>query len=289
MFRLVNVDGRAALEHDGGWYDLANLAGDATLADPNTAIARHRDLHAVQERAAADDTKPDGAIADVALGAPSPQPRQSFGIGLNYKDHAEEAHADIALPPAPLTFTKFPSCIAGPTGEIPVSGEMVDWEVEIVVVIGDACSHVPLDGAWNVVAGLTLGQDVSDRAVQFTGTPPQFCLGKSFANFGPIGPAIVSPDGFDNPDDIALWCDVSGERMQAARSSQLIFSVPTLVAYLSSICPLCPGDVIFTGTPAGVGMARGRFLAPGDVVVSGADVIGELRNECVAGRPPIAV
>jgi 2-keto-4-pentenoate hydratase/2-oxohepta-3-ene-1,7-dioic acid hydratase in catechol pathway len=289
MFRLVNVDGRAALEHDGGWYDLARLAGDAALAEPDAAIARHRELHEWQARAADPETKSDGAIADVVLGAPSPQPRQSFGIGLNYRDHAAEAHADIALPPAPLTFTKFPSCIAGPTADIPVTGEMVDWEVEIVVVIGEECAHVPLDGAWDVVAGLTLGQDVSDRAVQFTGTPPQFCLGKSFVNFGPIGPAIVSTDSFANRDDVALWCDVSGERMQTARSSELIFSVPTLVAYLSSVCPLYPGDVIFTGTPAGVGMARGRFLAPGDVVVSGADMIGELRNACVAGRPPMPV
>ncbi len=285
MFRLVNVHGRAALEHDGGWHDLARLAGDETLADPMVAIARHSELHALQARAAASDR--DGTVAGVVLGPPVPAPRQSFGIGLNYKDHAAEAHADVALPPAPLTFTKFPSCIAGPTADIPLSGAMVDWEVEIVVVIGEPCAHIPLERAWDAVAGLTLGQDVSDRAVQFTGTPPQFCLGKSFPNYGPIGPAIVSCDGFPDRDDIALWCDVSGDRVQSARSSQLIFSVPTLVAYLSSITPLVPGDVIFTGTPAGVGMAKGRFLAEGDVLVSGADVIGELRNECVSGRPPL--
>ena len=120
---------------------------------------------------------------------------------------------------------------------------MVDWEVEIVVVIGDEASQVAVADAWSVVAGLTLGQDISDRAVQMTGVPPQFSLGKSFANFGPIGPALVSVDAFDDPDDIALWCDVAGERMQAARSSQLIFSIPTLVAYLSSICTLYPGDL----------------------------------------------
>ena len=122
-----------------------------------------------------------------------------------------------------------------------------------------------------------------------TGAPPQFSLGKSFANFGPIGPALVSVDAFADPDDIGLWCDVAGERMQDARSSQLIFSIPTLVAYLSSICTLYPGDVIFTGTPSGVGMARGRFLAVGEVIVSGADVIGELRNTCVAGSGPVAL
>ena len=142
--------------------------------------------------------------------------------------------------------------------------------------------------AWNAVAGLTLGQDISDRAVQLTGVPPQFSLGKSFANFGPIGPALVSIDAFADPDDIALWCDVAGERMQKARTSQLIFSIPTLVAYLSSICTLYPGDLIFTGTPSGVGMARSRYLAPGEVITSGADIIGELRNTCIPGIAPFA-
>jgi 2-keto-4-pentenoate hydratase/2-oxohepta-3-ene-1,7-dioic acid hydratase in catechol pathway len=215
-----------------------------------------------------------------------PRPRQSFGIGLNYRDHAGESGAP--LPPAPLTFTKFPSCIAGPTADVPLSGTMVDWEVEIVAVIGDEASHVSVSDAWNVVAGLTLGQDISDRAVQLTGVPPQFSLGKSFGNFGPIGPALMSIDAFADPDDIALWCDVAGERMQEARTSELIFSIPKLVAYLSSICTLYPGDLIFTGTPSGVGMARGRYLAPGEVISSGADVIGELSNTCIPGIAPLA-
>ena len=284
MFRLVNVNGRAALEHDDAWYDLAELAGDPSLHDPLTAVARHRELHTLSERCASATSG--GRIADAVLGAPVPQPRQSFGIGLNYRDHAGETGAQ--LPPAPLTFTKFPSCIAGPTAEVPLSGDMVDWEVEIVAVIGDEVSNVAVSDAWDVVAGLTLVQDISDRAVQMTGVPPQFCLGKSFANYGPIGPALVSVDAFADPDDVALWCDIAGERMQAARSSQLIFSIPTLVAYLSSICTLYPGDVIFTGTPSGVGMARGRYLTPGESIISGADVIGELHNLCVAGTGPVA-
>ena len=245
MFRLVNVNGRAALERNGHWYDLAELSGEATLADPLAAVARHRELHALDERCEAATTG--GLIGEVVLGAPVPRPRQVFGIGLNYRDHAGES--GVPLPPAPLTFTKFPSCITGPTADIPLSGNMVDWEVEIVAVIGDAASHVGVADAWNVVAGLTLGQDISDRALQMTGVPPQFCLGKSFANYGPIGPALVSLDAFDDPNDIALWCDVAGERMQAARTTELIFSIPTLVAYLSSICPLYPGDLIFTGHP----------------------------------------
>ena len=284
MFRLLNVNDRTAFECDGSWYDLAELSGDAVLADPLEAVARHRELHALYGRCAS--ALGGGLVADAALGAPIPQPGQVFGIGLNYRDHASESGA--ALPPAPLTFTKFPSCIAGPTADVPLSGDMVDWEVEIVAVIGDEASHVAVSDAWGVVAGLTLGQDISDRAVQMTGVPPQFCLGKSFANYGPIGPALVSVDAFADPDDLALWCDVAGERMQAARSSQLIFSIPTLVAYLSSICRLHPGDLVFTGTPSGVGMARGRYLAPGETIISGAEVIGELRNTCIAGTRPLA-
>jgi 2,4-diketo-3-deoxy-L-fuconate hydrolase len=284
MFRLIAVNGRAALDHLGSWHDLAELSGDEALAEPLTAVTRHRELHALYERAAS--TTSCGLVADAALDAPVLRPRQSFGIGLNYRDHAGESGA--ALPPAPLTFTKFPSCIAGPTADVPLSGAMVDWEVEIVAVIGDEASHVSLRDAWNTVAGLTLGQDISDRAVQLTGVPPQFCLGKSFANYGPIGPALVSTDAFPDPDDIGLWCDVAGERMQEARTNQLIFSIPALVAYLSSICTLYPGDLIFTGTPSGVGMARGRYLAPGETITSHADVIGELRNTCVTGTAPLA-
>ncbi|MDQ1382209.1 MAG: hypothetical protein QOJ71_2928, partial [Actinomycetota bacterium] len=178
MFRLVTVNGRSALEHDGEWYDVAEVANDPSLADPLTAIARHHELHALNARCVA--ASGGGRIDSAVLGAPVPRPIQSFGIGLNYRDHAGES--GMTLPPAPLTFTKFPSCIAGPTADIPLSGEMVDWEVEIVAVIGTEATRVSVDDAWGVVAGLTLGQDVSDRAVQLTGTPPQFCLGKSFPN-----------------------------------------------------------------------------------------------------------
>ncbi len=284
MFRLVTVNGRAALDRDGEWFDLAELSGDPTLAEPLVAIARHRDLHDLHDQCAS--AIAGGRVADVELGAPVPHSQQVFGIGLNYRDHAGES--GTPLPPAPLTFTKFPSCIAGPTADVPLSGAMVDWEVEIVAVVGDETANVGVDDAWSVLAGLTLGQDISDRAVQLTGTPPQFCLGKSFANFGPIGPALVSVDTFENPDDIGIWCDVADERMQEARTRELIFSIPTLVAYLSSICRLFPGDLIFTGTPSGVGMARSRYLSSGETIVSGAEVIGELRNRCVAGHGPVA-
>jgi 2,4-didehydro-3-deoxy-L-rhamnonate hydrolase len=285
VFRLVNIAGRAALERDGGYHDLAIVSGEAALGDPMTAIARSAELHAFD--ATCEGRPPEGTLDAAILDPPVPSPRQIFGIGLNYRDHAGETGAQ--LPPAPLTFTKFATSITGPTGDVPLSGTMVDWEVEIVAVIGRSASHVSVTDAWNHVAGLTLGQDISDRAVQMTGVPPQFSLGKSFAGYSPIGPALVSVDTFDDRDDIELWCDVNGHRKQHARSSRLIFSIPTLVAYLSSICTLLPGDLIFTGTPSGVGMASGTFLAEGDVIESGANGIGSLRNRCVSGRPALAL
>lgn len=278
MFRLLNIGGRAALQSGDGWHDLATLSGDPALSSPMAAVARFAELHALQ--AAIGDRPADGSVDGADLRPCVPAPEKVFAIGLNYRSHADESAME--LPPAPLTFTKFPSCLAGPHDDIVLSGATVDWEVELVVAIGVGGRHIAEADAWDHVAGLTLGQDVSDRTVQLTGKPPQFSLGKSFDTFGPLGPALVSVDSFPDRDDIALWCDVAGERMQEGRTRDLIFPVANLVSYLSSICTLRPGDLIFTGTPDGVGMARGRFLAAGEVVESGADVIGTLTNRCVA-------
>ncbi|MEN9505717.1 MAG: hypothetical protein RI958_1643 [Actinomycetota bacterium] len=278
MFRLLNIDGRAALQRGDHWHDLAALSGDPMLGNPMAAIARFEELHAFDDRL--DGREPDGAIGAAALGPVVPRPAKSFAIGLNYQSHAGES--GMELPPAPLTFTKFPSCLVGPNDDVVLSGTMVDWEVELVVVIGRGGRHIGRDAAWSHVAGLTLGQDISDRQVQLTGKPPQFSLGKSFDTYGPIGPALVSVDSFANRDDIELWCDVAGERMQSGRTRDLIFPVDHLVSYLSSICTLEAGDIIFTGTPDGVGMARGRFLAAGETITSGAEVIGTMSNTCVA-------
>lgn len=285
MFRLINVNGRAALDADGSYHDLAALSGDASLADPMVAVERSVELHALAEACAS--RQADGDLATATLGPPVTNPRQVFAIGLNYSDHAAES--GMNLPPAPLTFTKFPSSITGPNDEVRLTGELVDWEVELVAVVGQQCKDVPREQAWDMLAGLTLGQDISDRAVQLTGAPPQFSLGKSFATFAPMGPALVSVDSFADREDIAISCAVNGEEVQSSSTKHMIFDVATLVAYLSSICELYPGDVIFTGTPDGVGMGRGRFLAAGDVLTSQAEVIGSLRNPCVAGKGAISL
>jgi 2-keto-4-pentenoate hydratase/2-oxohepta-3-ene-1,7-dioic acid hydratase in catechol pathway len=211
-----------------------------------------------------------------------PRPRQVFALGLNYALHAAEAGRD--LPPSPLTFTKFPTCLTGPDADVVVATDSVDWEVELVVVIGKRASRVESGAAWDHVAGLTIGQDISARDVQSAGSPPQFSLGKSFEGFGPTGPWVVTIDEFADPDDLALGCSVNGERVQDGRTKDMLFSVPETISKLSHVCPLLEGDIIFTGTPSGVGNARDPkwFLKPGDELVSDIEGIGSITTRFVA-------
>jgi len=220
------------------------------------------------------------ALNMAALQQPVSAPRQVFAIGLNYRQHAEEAGMEV--PEVPATFTKFASSLSGPFDDIPIVGSSVDWEVELVAIVGQQADNVSVDDAWSYVAGLTVGQDISDRKLQMA-AGRQFSLGKSRRGFGPMGPFIVTPDEFENPDDLALGCSVDGEVVQDARSSDLIFDIPTLIAELSSVLTLYPGDVIFTGTPSGVGMARKppRALTPGNVLETWVEGIGTMRNTCV--------
>jgi 2-keto-4-pentenoate hydratase/2-oxohepta-3-ene-1,7-dioic acid hydratase in catechol pathway len=157
----------------------------------------------------------------------------------------------------------------------------VDWECELVVVIGRESHRVEVERGWSHVAGLTVGQDISERKLQRAGPIPQFSLGKSFPGFAPQGPVLVTPDELDNRDDLAIGCDVNGEPMQKARTSDMIFPVAELLAYLSNVVTLYPGDVLFTGTPPGVGMGRKPpvFLKPGDRLRSYVEGIGEMVQE----------
>jgi 2-keto-4-pentenoate hydratase/2-oxohepta-3-ene-1,7-dioic acid hydratase in catechol pathway len=218
------------------------------------------------------------AITD--LGPPVPRPRQVFAVGANYRGHAEEG--GIAIPEWPMVFTKFVSSFTGPAGEVVLPSESVDWEVELVAVIGKHAYQVPPERGWEHVAGLTVGQDLSERKVQLRGEYPQMCMGKSYPGFSPFGPYLVTPDSLPSPGGLEIGCTVSGETMQSANTRELIFSVPTLIAHLSDVLPLEPGDVIFTGTPEGVGMVRTppRFLRPGDELVS--HITGEMRHTFIA-------
>jgi 2-keto-4-pentenoate hydratase/2-oxohepta-3-ene-1,7-dioic acid hydratase in catechol pathway len=281
--RLANVSNRLVLiSADGGAIDVQAASGGQFEADPAAVYPRWREFTAWAGSASLPDPEP---FAPEALGSPSPAPRQSFGVGLNYDDHAAES--GFGRPEgSPPIFTKFPSCITGAYGEIMLPpGGHTDWEVELVAVIGETAHNVPAAAAWPHVAGVAVGQDVSERIVQLAASPPQFSLGKSFPRFGPIGPYLVTLDELDNPDDLELGCSVNGEQMQKGRTSNLIFSVPELIEQLSRVTPLLPGDVIFTGTPGGVGMARSpqRWLAPGDVLTSYIEGLGEMRHTFVAG------
>ncbi|MFI5856266.1 fumarylacetoacetate hydrolase family protein [Streptomyces parvulus] len=280
--RIANLSGRLVLVVDGLAVDVEEAGGGRFTADPQAVYERWEEFRHWAARARLPEGRPFEA-AD--LGAPAPAPRQIIAAGLNYRDHAAES--GFALPDTmPPVFTKFASSITGPVTEVALPpGGHTDWEIELVAVIGVRAHRVPAERAWDHVAGLTVGQDISERITQLEGPAPQFSLGKSFPGFAPIGPWLVTPDALDDPDDLGLRCTVNGEEVQKSRTSELIFSVPELVARLSTVVPLLPGDVVFTGTPAGVGLGREpqRWLAPGDELVSTIEGIGELRQRFVAG------
>ncbi|MDL4821805.1 fumarylacetoacetate hydrolase family protein [Actinomadura opuntiae] len=279
--RIANLSGRLVLIADGRAVDVERASNGRFAADPQAVYERWREFG---NWAASADLPAGAAFEPSELGSPVPAPRQTLAIGLNYRDHASESGfaAPEGLPPV---FTKFATSISGPVTEVKLPAEgHTDWEVELVAVIGRHTEAVSEADAWSHVAGLAVGQDISERIVQLAGPAPQFSLGKSFPGFAPIGPWLVTPDEFDDPDDLELRCAINGEEVQKSRTSNLIFPVPALVARLSAVLPLLPGDVIFTGTPAGVGLGRDpqRWLAVGDELVSTIEGIGELRQTFVA-------
>jgi 2,4-didehydro-3-deoxy-L-rhamnonate hydrolase len=276
--KLASVNGRAALVLGDEIADVATACDGRFGPDPMALY----DEWDVFKDVAATVSSATGPLVDADLCNPVPQPRQVFAIGLNYRSHAEES--GMAAPAVPAVFTKFPASLAGPFDDVAVTGETSDWEVELVVVIGRVADRVATGNAWSHVAGVTVGQDISDRHLQFA-AGGQFSLGKSRRGYGPIGPWVVTPDELNKPDDLALGCSVNGETMQDARTTDLIFDVPRLITELSAVVPLLPGDVIFTGTPAGIGVVRKppRFLQPGDTLQSWIEGIGTIRNNIVAG------
>jgi 2,4-diketo-3-deoxy-L-fuconate hydrolase len=277
--KLANIDGRAALVLGDEIADVATASDGRFGPD---LMGLYDEWDAFRDLAATVTTGT-GPLVDAELRNPVPRPRQVFAIGLNYRSHAEES--GMTPPEVPAVFTKFPASLAGPFDDISVAGGSVDWEVELVVVVGRTADRVAEPDAWTHVAGVTIGQDISDRHLQFA-AGAQFSLGKSRRGYGPVGPWVVTPDELTNPDDLALGCSVNGEKMQDARTADLIFNVPRLIAELSAILPVLPGDIIFTGTPAGVGIARQppRFLQPGDTLETWIEGVGTIRNRIVAGN-----
>lgn len=279
--KLANVDGRLVIRLPKGDIDVETVSGGRFAADPQAVYGRWDEFRTWADSFVSADAQVVPAAESERLGPPAPAPGQVFAIGLNYREHAAEA--GHAVPGAPPTFTKFQSSLTGPVGDVELPEGNVDWEVELVAVIGREARNVSADRAWEHVAGLTVGQDLSERVAQLAGPVPQFSLAKSHPGFGPMGPVLVTTDELADPDDLELGCSINGETVQKGRTSDLVFSVPELVARLSTTVTLRPGDVIFTGTPSGVGLGRSpqRFLQPGDQLVSYVDGIGELRHRFV--------
>jgi 2-keto-4-pentenoate hydratase/2-oxohepta-3-ene-1,7-dioic acid hydratase in catechol pathway len=219
----------------------------------------------------------------VRLGACVGNVRNFVAVGLNYADHAAETGAEI--PPEPILFNKAPSCIVGPNDDvrIPHGSTKLDWEVELAIVIGDTCSYVDEKDALDYVAGICICNDVSERAFQIE-RGGQWTKGKGCPTFGPLGPWLVTLDEISDLQNLGMWLDVNGERMQTGSTKTMIFGVVHLVSYISQFMILEPGDVITTGTPPGVGlgMKPPKFLKAGDKIALGIEHLGAQHQSVVA-------
>lgn len=279
--RLANLAGRATIVvDDKSAIDVEAASGGAFGPDISSIYERWSSF---REYFSTTTAKPDTAIDLKRLGPPSPSPGQTFAFGLNYGEHAAESPFDApaGLPPV---FTKFRSSFAGARTEVSLpAGGSTDWEVELVVIIGERATNIPAVNAWDYVAGVTVGQDISERVSQLAGPAPQFSLGKSFPGFTPMGPWLVTVDELEDPDNLELGCKLGDEVMQLGRTNKLIYSVPQLIESLSAVLTLFPGDIIFTGTPEGVGFAQKpqRFLRDGELLTSWIEGVGEIQQNFV--------
>lgn len=279
--KLANINGRAHVLSEAGGLDVSGSSEGLFPAEMRSLLGRLNELR--QWLANSDPVwDPSLSIAQLGsnleqLGPPVVDPEQIFAVGLNYKAHGDEVA--MAIPSQPLIFNKFVSSLAGPGAAVALPNDTVDWEVEMVVVIGKGGRKITKERAMDHVAGYCIGQDYSERTLQLINTPPQFGLAKSFENFSPIGPWITTSDEID-PSALTISCRNQHEILQDGNTNQLIFDIPTLVSYLSAVCELRTGDLIFSGTPAGVGMGFDppRYIKPGWVIESEIEGLGRLSN-----------
>lgn len=219
---------------------------------------------------------------DPRLGPPVSGVQKFIGIGLNFSDHAKEA--GLPIPDEPILFTKAVSSLSGPNDDViyPPGAVKGDWEAELAFIVGRKASHVSESEALSYVAGYAVCNDVSERGYQFDSTG-DWCKGKSHDSWGPVGPWLVTRDEIPDPQNLAIWLDLNGERMQDGSSATMIFSVAHLLSYVSRFMTLHPGDIVTTGTPPGVGMGRKpqRWLKNGDVITLGVEGLGEQRQNVV--------
>lgn len=273
---------RAAVQHGDEYIDLHATRPDLPLTVRELLAAGPGLLRSAAEAAARPDSVRFPA-SSVKLLAPIPDPPKVICIGLNYRDHAAESGSPI--PREPVLFSKFATAIIGP-GEairLPAVSKEVDFEAELVLVVGKKGRHLNPAAAMEHLAGCTIGHDVSARDWQLKKDGKQWLAGKSFDTFAPIGPALVTLDELDDPHNLSIRLRLNGQTMQDSNTQQMIFRAGDLLAYLSQIVTLEPGDLIFTGTPPGVGFARKPpiFLKDGDVVEVEIEKLGVLRNPVV--------
>ncbi|WP_291517476.1 fumarylacetoacetate hydrolase family protein [Acidovorax sp.] len=265
------------LDAQGTLRDLSML-----LPDIGPAQLNPRTLAAL---AAIDTSRLPTVPGTPRLGSPVGGVGKIVCVGLNYADHAREA--GLQPPAEPVLFMKAVSALSGPTDDvrIPPGAVKTDWEVELGIIIGTTASHVAEDSALDYVAGYVLANDVSERAWQME-RGGQWDKGKSYDTFAPIGPWLVTTDELPDPHAIDLWLEVNGQRVQQGSTAHFIFGVPTVVSYISQFMTLMPGDLILTGTPAGVGLGQKPvpwFLKAGDLVRLGASGLGEQVQRFVGG------
>lgn len=281
--KIANIGGRAHIVTATGGVDIKNASHGRFTSNNQQLISQLDELkHWYAESDPAGDSSLSTSSLEKSLDqlqSPVPDPSQVFAIGLNYKAHGAEV--DMATPQEPMVFTKFPSSIAGPGATVKLPSNTVDWEVEMVVVIGQSGRNISKIDALKHVAGYCVGQDISERTLQLACKPPQFSIAKSYAAFAPMGPWLTTADEVDI-SSLQLTCRVGDETLQDGNTRDMIFDVPTLISYLSDICELRTGDIIFTGTPDGVGMGRKppRYIEDGWVLQSSIEGLGTLANQC---------
>ena len=281
--RFGCVNGRAILVADSldKYIDIERFSGGKLPSEPMACIERWSDVCSLASSLASAKATDFVPLDFDKLDCPVPRPRQIFAVGVNYKAHAAEMNH--GLPKEPLVFTKFQSSLNRPYGQIKLVGEKCDFEAELVAIVGKGGRNISPADAWSHLAGLCVGQDFSDRELQYANTPPQFSLGKSREGFAAIGPYITDTATLSSRGNLEMTCRVSGEIMQHTQTDDMIFEIPDIIAYLSGICELFAGDVIYTGTPSGVGAGRTpqRFLRHGDIIETTIENLGTLRNTCI--------
>ncbi len=282
--RLATRHGRAHLVTDQGFVDVSAASHGRfshRVIDLLTQLDEVGTWWDEVHHEVAEELVADPAL-DAGLGPVVDQPSQIFAVGLNYHEHAREM--GLPSPTTPMIFTKFVSSLAGTGSPIPRVSDSVDWESELVVVIGRGGRHLTPETALDAVAGYCVGQDVSDRELQMAASPPQFSLGKSWPNFTVTGPWITTRDEVGDPQNLGIRCDVSEVTFQNSTTRDMVFTVAEVVSYLSRVVELRPGDLIFTGSPEGVGQGQKppRFLDEGDIVDTRIEKLGSIRNTVVA-------